>query len=236
MEAVAKILPEEEEEIYYPESDGRPMAETDIHRDLMVGLIEALKDFFRDQPDVYVSGNLLLHFRKGDPSSRVAPDCFVVKGVKRGERRTYKVWEEGKAPDLVIELTSKKTFFEDMNTKKLVYQRELKVKEYFLYDPLGDYLDPQLQGYRLIKGRYQPIEKRADRLHSKVLGLELGVEGWWLRLYNPRTEEKLLTPMEQAEARRKAEEKTKKEIEARMAVEAELVRLRAELEALKKEM
>lgn len=254
MVSKTKTLPQEE--VYYPESDGKPMAETDVHRDLMIGLIESLKDFFRDQPEIYVSGNLLVYFRPGDPRACVAPDVFAVKGVKKGERRVYKVWEEKKGPEVVIELTSKGTAVEDLKDKRQIYEEELGVKEYFLYDPLGEYLEPPLQGYRLIGRHYQPIPEEGGRLKSEVLGLELGVEEGGLRLYDPMTGEKLLIPMEQAEARRreaearrkaeeiaqreaearrKAEEIAQREAKARQRAEAELARLRAELDALKRQ-
>ncbi|NJN65333.1 MAG: Uma2 family endonuclease, partial [Chloroflexaceae bacterium] len=61
------------QEVEYPESDGKPMAETDVHRDEMFAVIQALEYFFRNQPDVYVSGNLLLYYQEGDPTRSVAP-------------------------------------------------------------------------------------------------------------------------------------------------------------------
>ena len=105
MAITTKVI-SQKEEIFYPETDGKPMAETDTHRDLMIDLIEALKDFFRDDPLVYVSGNLLIYFQEGDPRVCVAPDVFVVKGVAKKRRRIYKVWEEKKAPDFVLELSN----------------------------------------------------------------------------------------------------------------------------------
>ena len=195
------------------------MAETDTHRDQMADLIHMLKDFYRDAPNVYVSGNLLIYYEEGNVYKRVAPDVFVVKGVLQQERRTYLLWEEGKGPDVVIELTSKETRREDQRDKRDLYEQVLGVSEYFLYDPTGDYLHPPLQGYRLTKGVYQSIPTKNERLRSRVLGLELGVEEGRLRLHDPQTGQRLLTPAEQAEARREAE--------------AELARLRAELEALR---
>ena len=65
----------------YPESDGRPMAETDLHRAEMTDLIAMLEARYADRADVYVSGNLLLYYRQGDPRAAVAPDVFVVFGV-----------------------------------------------------------------------------------------------------------------------------------------------------------
>src|SRR5947209_2323994 len=178
----------------YPTSDGKPMAETDTHRNLMMVLIEILKAFYQAQPRVYVSGNLLIFYQAGNKRRHVAPDVFVVKGVAKGDRLNYLVWEEGKGPDFVIELTSSSTRREDVEKKFDLYQNTLKVKEYFLFDPLGDYLDPPLRGYRLRKGVYQPIREVNGRLPSQVIGLHLERDGKELRLYDPSTGQWLPTP------------------------------------------
>jgi Uma2 family endonuclease len=213
--------------VRYPESDGEPMAETDVHREQMLYLIEALKDYYRDRArnrdDVYVAGNLFVYYEEGNPQAVLAPDVFVVFGVPDEHRRTYKVWEEGQTPDVVFEITSTSTKAEDLGSKKGVYAY-LGVKEYFLYDPLGDYLRPAFQGYALDEavrlGVYRPIPSDEEGvLHSRQLGLTLRVEEDLLRLYDPATGEKLLTPQEAQAARRAAE--------ARVAeLEAELARLR----------
>ena len=96
-------------EIEYPESDGKPMAETDVHRKVMTDLIDRLIARYAHRDDMYVSGNLLVYYFEGKPEKCLAPDCFVVFGVPAGDRRTYKTWEEGKFPDVVFEITSKKT-------------------------------------------------------------------------------------------------------------------------------
>lgn len=93
----------------YPESDGKPMAETDIHRRLLTTLVFTLETHFQNEPDVYASGNLLVYYVEGNPAKCFAPDVFVVRGVPKGERRIYKLWEEGVAPQIIIELTSRKT-------------------------------------------------------------------------------------------------------------------------------
>src|SRR5919205_2502076 len=136
-------------QIVYPERDGKPMAETDTHRQVMMDTITTLADFFRDRPDVYVAGNLLLYYEEGNPAAAVAPDVFVVFGVAKGLRRTYKVWEEGHAPTVVIEFTSRATALEDQGNKRVLYAG-LGVGEYFLCDPLAEYLVPPLQGFRLV--------------------------------------------------------------------------------------
>jgi Uma2 family endonuclease len=140
----------------YPTSDGKPMAETDTHR-LLTALIETLDHHFAAQPRVYVSGNLLVFYEEGDKRKHVSPDVFVVRGVAKRVRPNYLVWQEGKAPQVVVELTSKTTRREDLGRKMNLYRDTLKVKEYFLFDPLGDYLTPRLQGYRLRGGQYHPI-------------------------------------------------------------------------------
>src|SRR5207244_3236625 len=142
--------------VYYPESDGRPMAETDAHARCIIDLRVTFEHHFAAQPDVYVSGNLLLYYQPGDPRQSVAPDVFVVRGVPKGLRRVYKVWEEGRAPDVVVEITSRSTRAEDLGAKFGLYQL-LGVGEYFLFDPLNEYLSPALQGHHLVSGRFQPI-------------------------------------------------------------------------------
>jgi Uma2 family endonuclease len=154
---------------------------------------------------------------------------FVVFGVPDKRRRTYKVWEEGQTPDVVFEITSPSTKAEDLGSKKGVYAY-LGVKEYFLYDPLGDYLHPAFQGYALDETApmsvYRPIASDAEGvLCSRQLELTLRVEEGLLRLYDPATGEKLLTPQE-AQAARRAEAAARQAAEARVAeLEAELARL-----------
>jgi Uma2 family endonuclease len=180
----------------YPTSDGKPMAETDHHRTLMEDLIRILKAWYAQHQRVYVSGNLLLFYVRGNKRRHISPDVFVVKGVPKGDRLNYILWEEGKAPHLVIELTSSSTRHEDVSRKFRLYQDVLKVKEYFLFDPLGDYLQPQLQGYRLRGGSYQAVRPVAGRLPSRVLELHLEADGEDLRLYDPQTQRWLPTPEE----------------------------------------
>ena len=185
-------IPLQRDDVYYPESDGQPMAETDLHRDEMVDLIHALKRRYRDVPDVYVTGNLFFYYLQGDPRAVVAPDLFLVKGVAKGQRRTYKLWQEGQVPSLVIEITSDSTRHEDLSKKKLCYER-LGIEEYFLHDPYQDYLRPALQGFRWVEGRYQRIEPElGGSLRSLTTGLLLRIEGLRLRLVDAVNGEPLL--------------------------------------------
>lgn len=181
----------------YPYSDGKPMAETDLHRELMNMQIEVLKQYYEGQDDVYVSGNLLMFYEKGNKRKHVSPDVFVVKGVPNHMRPNYLVWEEGRAPNLVIEMTSSSTRREDVGKKFKLYQDVLKVREYFLFDPYGDYLKPPMQGYRLVKGEYREIGQQAGRLPSQVVGLHLERDGKILRLWHPPSQGWLATLAEQ---------------------------------------
>ena len=230
--------------VYYPESDGEPMAETDTHINLLTYLREALLDYYRDDPNVYVAGNLFVYYEQGDPGGVVAPDIFVVKGVQKYDRRIYQVWKEGKGPDVVLELTSRGTRQKDLGPKKGTYEM-LGVQEYFIFDPLVEYLEPQLLGFRLTRWGYRPIDD--EPLVSQVLGLELRVEGDTLRLVDLATGKRLLTPLEaqqarrqaenllasEAEARRQAEILAASEAEARRQAEAEVERLQVELARLR---
>lgn len=191
--------------IEYPSSDGKPMAETDKHIQLMGELRFTLLDFYRDESDVYVAADLLLYYVEGDPRRRVAPDVFVVRGVANRQRRIYKLWEEGRPPDFVIELSSRQLWREDLQEKWRLYE-QLGVREYFIFDPEYDYLDTPLVGYRLgADGLYAALEVENNRLHSETLDLDLVDTGETLRLFEPRTDRFLPTPLEDARARRQAE-------------------------------
>lgn len=67
MSAIPLRRPLKNREVEYPSSDGKPMAESDLHRDEMFYVIQALQEHFRDAEDVYVSGNLLLYYVEGEP-------------------------------------------------------------------------------------------------------------------------------------------------------------------------
>ncbi len=209
-------IPNIKRRITYPTSDGKPMAETDLHRRLMTALIAALQAFYAAEPQVYVSGNLLLFYEEGNRRRHISPDVFVVWGVPNHERENYLLWEEGHSPRFVIELTSSSTRREDTNKKFELYRDVLKVREYFLFDPMGDYLTPSMQGWRLVKGQYRAIRAAEGRLPSQTTGLHLERDGNELRLWNPETAAWLPTPTERAD---QAEERAAR-------AEAELRRLR----------
>ena len=197
--------------IDYPESDGEPMAETDLHRDEMVALIEGLKGRYESRSDVYVAGNLFFYYEEGNPSAVFAPDTMVVFRVEKRQRRTYKLWEEHRVPDVVLEVSSRKTSTEDEGNK-MVLCRRLGVLEYFLFDPEGDYLEPRLQGYRLVAGQYRSILPEADgSVASESLGLRFRVEGQSLRPVETVSGEPLLRPEEERRGHRDAARRAENE-------------------------
>jgi Uma2 family endonuclease len=228
----------------YPTSDGRPMAETEDHRDLLFDSIYTLKMHPRTARQFYVSGNLLMYYEEGNKHKHVSPDVFAVRGISKRRRKYYLVWEEARAPDFILELTSKSTRREDLKEKFVLYRDTLRVQEYFLFDPHQEYLKPQLQGSRLVHGEYEPIKPVAGRLPSEVLGLHLEAQGSVVRFYDPATSRRLPT-LEQARqkeaaarkkeaaARRRAEAEREQAETARRELAAENERLRRELDALR---
>lgn len=200
----------EDEEDFYPSSDGRPFAEGDLHFDLMADCIKGLR-----------------YHEEGNPKARISPDCYVVLGAGMRLRDSYKVWEEnGLVPDVVFEFTSRQTRHEDRTKKWPVYERVLRVPEYFQFDPEGDYLEPRLQGFRLVNGRHVRMEMMDNRLHSDVLGLDLVHKGEEFRLFDPARGKFLFMPF--VYIRHKEAES-----EALWALEVEKSRLRAEITALR---
>jgi Uma2 family endonuclease len=195
------------QEVYYPESDGKPMGETEVHIREIMYVCQALDEHLRHVPDVYVGADLLLYYVEGNPKMFVVPDVFVTLGVPRGERRTYKLWQEGRPPSVVVEVTSDSTSNEDVVKKKALYER-LGVEEYVLHDPLGDYLSPPLQAFRLVMGRYQAVPlDSAGSFQSRTLGVTFRMEGRGVRLLDTTTGELILSNEEVREelARLRAE-------------------------------
>ncbi|MCY4284049.1 MAG: Uma2 family endonuclease [Thiotrichales bacterium] len=187
--------------VEYPCSDGQPMAETEFQLIPLIEAISALRMHFADRDDVYVVGNMFLYYEEGNPRAVVAPDLFAVVGAPKHWRHTYKLWEEPKAPDFILEVTSRSTRTVDRSRKRKLYA-SLGVREYWMFDPTGDWLAPRLQGLGLQEGEYQPLPSVAAvdgglLLHSEALGLDVRLEaGENLRFHDPVTGHHLLGAIE----------------------------------------
>ncbi len=224
------------DETDYPTSDGKPIAESEIHADVMTELIATLRGYYAERDDVCVSGNLLVYYEKGDARKSLAPDCFVAFGVPKRLRDIYKVWEEGQFPSVVFEITSKSTQDEDQSDKLAIYRDRWGVKEYFQFDPRGEYLSPPLQGYRLDGDQFVPMEMSFGQVASLELGISMEAFGRNLLLFETETQRRLYPPavqraMDEVIKRREEEQRRREEERKRVAAERlliEAVRLSAE--------
>ena len=228
--------------LVYPESDGKPMAETPRHQQVMIDCMDILRNHFHGFADVYIGGNMLLYYEEGNPRKSVSPDVFMVRGLSKKELRTYKTWEQPSTLDFVLEVASPSTYTRDFNEKMQIYAKILRVKEYYIYDPYHE-IEPYFIGFRLVGENYEQIAFVNERLPSAVLGLELGEHDGVLRLYDPVKSAWLFTSQErvgdaevrvaQAETRVEQESLARLEAESRAQhAEAELAKLRATLERL----
>jgi Uma2 family endonuclease len=211
-----------EANVFYPSSDGEPVAETYTHLYVILTVLEVLKQYLEGR-QATVLANQFLYYARGFPKLRVAPDVMVIFDVPPGGRDNYKIWEEGAVPAVIFEMTSPSTRAEDRTFKKTLYE-QLEVHEYWLFDPRGEWIEDKLLGYRLHNGTYEPI---ADG-RSEPLQLRLAVEGELIGFYREDTGEKLLIPEELAQALRR-ETEAKQEAEARAEQERQRA---AELQAL----
>lgn len=225
-------------EIYYPDGDGKPMAESDLHRHVMNHCTESLEYFFSGRDDVYVAGNNFLYYVEGTPRRVVSPDCYVVFGVSPHPRKSYKVWNEnGHLPSVVIEITSDSTRNQDVESKYDLYQDVLGIPEYFMFDPTADYIDSQLIGFRLTDQGYEPIPSDSyGRLHSEQLGLDLFAEGYQLRFFDPVRGEILPTNQELRERAEQEAQRAEQEAQANAELREQLAQTQARLEVLEKQI
>jgi len=185
LEALGIELPPTEDEL--PCDDGMPM-ETQRHALQMQLLIDSLRLFWADRTDAYVGGNMFIYFSLEQVRHQDfrGPDFFAVLGVPKRERKSWVVWQEGKGPDVVIELLSESTAAQDKGEKKDIYQDRLRVPEYFWFDPFT----AEWAGFVLRNRGYEPLtEDSQGRLISQCLELALlrwdgvyqDVEARWLR-------------------------------------------------------
>ncbi|MEJ6483582.1 Uma2 family endonuclease [Nostoc punctiforme UO1] len=219
-----------ESEIFYPSADGQPVAETYDHLYALLTTLEVLQQYFANSQATAL-GNQFLYYAQGFPKLRVAPDVMVIFDVAPGGRDNYKIWEEGQVPTVIFEMTSFGTKGQDEIFKKTLYE-QLGVKEYWLFDPKGEWVEQQLRGYRLRGEIYEPIQDG----RSEPLELRLVVEGRLIGFYREDTGEKLLIPNELAEAlrqevlaRQQAEERAEQERQRAEHAELQIEQLKARL-------
>lgn len=231
MATLQSVVPQTDDNVYYPSGDGKPMAETGLHVDAIIQLREFLDDLLADRADVWIGTDQFWYWRKGKPGARTAPDIMVVFGVpKEPPRRSFFTWREsGAIPAFICEFASQHTWRGDLGRKFKRFEK-LGVKEYFVFDPEYRYLKAGLQAYRLRAGKYQVLRPSADKsVESKTLGVRLVPEGRFLRLMDPDT--RLIIPS-RLERLKKADNTVTM---AQLAVkDAEIARLRALLEDAKR--
>jgi Uma2 family endonuclease len=176
-----KRIRPEAQEIIYPDSDGQPIAENTRQFRLIVTIQGNLDALFVDRPDVFVGGDLLWYARQGDPTERLAPDVMVAFGRPKGDRASYKQWEEGGiAPQVIWEVLSPANTSALMAEKRNFYQR-YGVQEYYEYDPDCGHL----RGWLRNKDVLEPILLMQGHV-SKLLGVRMELdELGGLVLYRP---------------------------------------------------
>ena len=183
--------------IDYPESDGQPMGETELHIRWMIRLRELLLQRFCDG-SALVGSDLMFYYQEGNPTKVLVPDVFVVLGSSQDPpRRTFKTWEEERLPDVVFEIVSRSTVDRDLGEKSDVYA-QLGVREYFLFDPESAYLQPPLRGFELRAGEFHEKLSNASCIASEVLNCNLRVREGNLELIDRLTNEPWLTATEVA--------------------------------------
>ncbi|MCB1191990.1 MAG: Uma2 family endonuclease [Leptospiraceae bacterium] len=130
---------ETDDTVEYPESDGLPMADNTEQFNWIVKIKEGLEIMFKDNPNVFVAGDLLWYPVKGNNSIKAAPDAMVVFNCPKGKRGSYKQWKEGgNPPKVVFEILSPGNTKSEM-AKKFVFYEKYGVDEYYLYDPYKNY-------------------------------------------------------------------------------------------------
>lgn len=210
------------EGVYYPEEREDDMGETSIHAKLINKLLAMLLHFFDGRDDVFATTNMNLYFEKGNPRRWYAPDLLVAFGVPNVERSSYLLWREKVFPQVIIEIASDKTWRNDVDEKLRTYEK-WGAEEYYVLDSEFAYLSSPLMAFRRQEEKLVEQEVVDDRIFSPRLNLEIVRAENTFRLFNPNTNEFLLTMEELEEKRRQIELEAKLEIE----------RLKAEIERLK---
>ena len=208
----------------YPVSDGLPMAESTYQGRQIRYVIAALEAFYTNRDDVFVAGDLFLHYRRGDRSASVVPDVLVSFGGEGHgrDRMSYKLWEDP-VPPFIMEVLSHRTWKNDVEDKRDKYAA-MGVEEFWLFDPYNKYLDGRrLASYRLRDGAYVPLRFPPDGVvSSEVLGLEFRDADGELRMRDPATGEDFPTIRERQDAHLKERNAHFKERDAHQATKAHL--------------
>jgi Uma2 family endonuclease len=182
--------------IVYPDCDGQPMSDNTIQFGWIVLLKENLECLFADNPDVFVAGDLLWYPVEGHPEIRLAPDVMVILGRPKGDRGSYRQWEEGNiVPQVVVEILSPGNTAKEMAKKRQFYDR-YGVEEYYIYDP--DRNDLTVLCRR--EGGLQTIE--TTDWQSPRLGMRLLLTAETLAVYYPDGQPFLTTVELSAKAKR----------------------------------
>ncbi|OUL20875.1 hypothetical protein BV378_28440 [Nostoc sp. RF31YmG] len=189
------------EDVIFPPGDlysDEPPLETELHLRQIILLLTCLEWLWRDRKDFYMAGNLTIYYSPNQRKSEDfrGPDFFVVLGTERKTRKSWVVWQEdGKYPNVIVEILSPKTASTDKNLKKQIYQDTFRTPDYFWFDP--DNLE--FAGFHLVDGKYQPLEQNPQgHLWSQQLNLYLGIHEGLLRFFTP-SGQLVPTPEEVAE-------------------------------------
>jgi Uma2 family endonuclease len=183
-----------------------PEMESSLHYAQLALLVSCLEWLWRDRADFFIGANLTVYFSRQQLKNRDfrGPDLFLVKQTQKRPRKSWVVWEEdGKYPDLIIELLSDTTATVDRTLKKDLYQSRFHTHEYFWFSPET----LEFAGFRLVGRTYAAIAANpAGWLWSEVLELYLGVQDGRLRYFDAQGQ-LIPTPEEDAaQAQRRAEQ------------------------------
>ncbi len=225
--------------VVYPETDGMPLPDGETQAPQYIRIVGTVRVHFEDVPGARVNGNTMLYYSEGNPRAFVSPDCYVVLNLSERQlesierNNVYLLWEVGKAPDFVLEIGSESTARVDLGRKRELYA-DLGVGEYWRHDPTGEefYGEP-LVGERLVDGEYRPIVQHYEHdgrvwSHSDALNLDLWWEDGHLRFWDPVSGRWLLSHEEE-------KQRADQEMSGRLAAEARVLELEAELRRLRGE-
>ncbi|NEP78570.1 MAG: Uma2 family endonuclease [Okeania sp. SIO3C4] len=180
---VSQLESENKSTIIYPESDGKPMADNTKQFRWITIIHGNLDWLFANDEMVFVAGDLLWYPQQGSLKITQAPDVMVIFGVPKGDRGSYKQWEENNiAPQVVFEILSPSNTQKEMY-KKLFFYNSYGVEEYYIYDPDKN----QLSGFSRLEGNLDMIESMDDWV-SPRLGIRFDMSGEELKLYRPNGE------------------------------------------------